>query len=185
MDLVSSADVGPVSLDRMAREGIVVPLGPGFGAPVDLPVIRADRARPLSGVVPGHTVVSGLAGLWIHSGGCRPRDLDLVGARGLHRLPPGSHPPGWILRFHSGAAALEPAEAFHGVRVAGPARCAVDSLRWDELGRAIPMVVACLRSGAVKRDEVAALVAGESRRGAGASRARNAWSAIEQALGSA
>jgi len=182
MDLVSSSDVGPASLDRMAREGILVPLGPEFGAPVDLPVIPADRARPLAGFVPGHTVVSGLAGLWIRTGGYRPRTLDLIGVRGLHRLPPGCHPPGWIVRFHSGAAALEPSDSFHGIRVAGPARCAVDSLRWGDLGQAIPTVVAGLRGGTVRRAEVTAIVAGESRRGAGATRLRNAWAAIEEAL---
>lgn len=182
VDLISADDVGPVSLNRMTREGVLTSVGPGWGAPLDLPVIRADRARPLVGIVPSHTVVSSLAGLWIHAGGRRPRILDLVGERGLHRTPPGTHPPGWILRFHSGAAAFEPADILAGVRVAAPSRCIVDALRWGDLGVVFPVVIEALRKEIVTRDEVTDVIGRENPRGRGASRSTNAWEAIDRVL---
>lgn len=166
----------------MIRDGFVSPITPGFAAPLDLPVIREDRALSLSGVPPGHTVVSGLSGLWIHSGGPRPVFLDLVGLPGLHRTPPGRHPPGWVLRFHSGRAAIEPPTVVSDVRIGSPARCAVDGLRWGPLDSAVPRVVTALRTGAIDRVEAARLIGEESPRGAGVARLRSAWAAIESVL---
>lgn len=182
MDCVSASDVGPVSLNRMLREGILVPVGPRHGAPLDLPVTRIDRACPLDDIIPSHTVLSGLAGLWVHSGGNMPRTLDLVGARGLHRAPPGTYPAGWILRFHSGAAALEPAETISGIRIASPSRCVADALRWEDLSGALPVVLTVLKEGIVARSEVADVIDGESPRGRGTARLTSVWAAIEKAL---
>jgi hypothetical protein len=163
----------------MIRDGLVTPLSPGFAAPFDLPITRADRALSLGYHVPSHTVVSGLGGLWIHLGGSRPITLDLVGVRGLHRAPPGSHPPGWTLRFHSGGAATERTETIEGVRVASAARCVVDGLRWGDLALAIPAAFRAIREGAVGRSEVTKMVGAEDPRGLGAARLRSAWAAIE------
>lgn len=179
---MTAKDIGLVSLERMIRDRLVFPLSPGFAAPLDLPVTREDRARSLSGHVPPHTVVSGLGGLWIHAGGVRPTCLDLVGARGLHRAPPGSHPPGWILRFHSGRAAIEPPETIAGVRVASPSRCVTDGLRWGDLAEAIPSAVEAIRGGHVCRRDVTEKVRAENPRGPGAARLRSAWGAIDQTL---
>jgi hypothetical protein len=166
----------------MIRDHLVVPLSPGFAAPLDLPVTREDRAASLRDHVPSHTVVSGLGGLWIHMGGVRPTYLDLVGARGLHRAPPGTHPFGWIVRFHSGRAATEPPETIADVRVASPARCVTDGLRWGDLAQAIPATIRAIRCGYVTRWEVASKVRAEDPRGLGAARLRSAWAAIDRVL---
>jgi len=179
---VTSADVGAVSLMRMIRAGFVAPLSPGFAAPLDLPITRADRAISLGDSIPSHTIVSGLGGLWIHVGGRRPPSLDLVGERGLHRSPPGTHPPGWTVRFHSGDAAIEPSVSIEGLRVASLARCVVDGLRWGDLAQAIPAAIETIRAGAIERGTVSDLVHLSSSRGLGTARLRSAWAAIDQTL---
>ncbi|MCJ7827315.1 MAG: hypothetical protein MUP36_03655, partial [Demequinaceae bacterium] len=67
-----------------------------------------------------------------------------------------------MLRFHSGGAAIEPAEVLTGVRIGSPPRCAADGLRWEALDRAIPAVVSALWVGLVGRDEVARIIRGEN-----------------------
>ncbi len=183
MNLVTVRDVGAVSLERMIRDRVVLRLAPGFGAPVDLPVTRDDRASTLSEAVPTHTVVSGLAGLWIHLGGERPASVDLVGVRGLHRPLPDFRPLGWRVRFHSGGAAEEAFDSLAGLRVAAPERCASDGLRWDDLGVAIPAVMGAIGAGQVDIACVSALVASEDPRGLGAARLKSAWAAIRASVG--
>ncbi len=175
---VSADDVGAVALARMVRDGAAEYLAPGYAAARDLPLPAPARASTLEAVVPGHTVVSGLAGLWIHRGGAAPSIVDLVGPRGLHRAKPGADARGWTLAFHSGAAADEPWERFASLRVASPARCVADALRWADLAAAIGVTCAAIRGGDVDAADVAALVARDDPRGFGAARVRSAWAAI-------
>lgn len=182
VDLVTDRDVGAVPLGRMIRDGIVVPLAPGFAAPLDLPLTKDDRASTLANAVPEHTVVSGLAGLWIHGGGTRPIDVDLVGLKGLHRTSPDVHPRGWRVRFHSGRAAEETGERLSGMRVATPERCACDALRWDDLDTAIPSIVGAIHQGFVQPSSVDALVGETNPRGLGAARMTSAWAAIRASI---
>ena len=182
MDLVTSADVGSVAISRMVRDGVVTSLSLDVAAPLDLPITAQDRASCLRGVVPTHTVVSGLTGLWVHLDGFRPIVVDLVGLRGLHRAPPGSDPPGWRIRFHSGPAASEPGLSLAGVRIAAVERCVADGLRWAGLGEAIAAAFRAVTSGSVDSDAVSALVRATDPRGLGAMRMASAWHAIEEAL---
>ena len=162
----------------MERDGVLLPLAPGVGHARDIPVTATARALAVGLFVPHHTVVSGLAGLWIHGGCGNLGTLDLVGKRGLHRAAPGYAPRGWILRFHSGNAAREPASSWADVRVASPERCAADALRWHDLGGAIPAVLEAVRRGVVVPDDLNTLVKAEDPRGSGAARVRSAWGAL-------
>lgn len=175
---VSVDDTGPVSLARMLRDGVVEYLAPGYGMPRDLPLSPEARARTLSPVVPAHTVVSGLVGLWVRHGGQAPLDVDLVGARGLHRAKPGADARGWTLSFHSGRAATEPCDRFSTVAVANSERCAADALRWRDLGAAMEAVYRAVRSGRVDCAATEAIVRGDDPRGSGAARVRSAWRAL-------
>ena len=179
---LSVEDVGPVALARMLRDGVVAHLAPGYGMPLDLPVSPESRARALSPVVPAHTVVSGLAGLWVRHGGPVPPVVDLVGARGLHRAKPGADAKGWTLVFHSGRAASEPRDVFATLAVANSERCAADALRWRSLGAAMDAVYRAVRSGQVDCAATQALVNGDDARGLGAARVRSAWEALMAAL---
>ena len=166
----------------MVRDGVVAGLSLDVAAPLDLPITAEDRASCLRGVVPAHTVVSGLTGLWVHVGGFRPIVIDLVGLRGLHRAPPGSDPPGWRIRFHSGPAASEPDLSLAGVRVASVERCVADGLRWAGLGEAIAATFRAVTNGSVDTEAVSALVGTTDPRGLGAMRMASAWHAIAEAL---
>jgi hypothetical protein len=179
---LSVEDVGTVALARMLRDGVVAYLAPGYGMPRDLPVSAETRARTLSPVVPAHTVVSGLAGLWVRHGGPAPPIVDLVGARGLHRAKPGADAKGWTLAFHSGRAASGQCDLYSAVAVANSARCAADALRWRDLATAMETVFRALRSGQVDCAATQAIVNGDDARGLGASRVRSAWNALVSAL---
>ncbi len=175
---VSVEDAGPVALARMLRDGVVAYLAPGYGMPRDLPLSPEVRARTLSLVVPAHTVVSGLAGLWVRHGGPAPAVVDLVGARGLHRAKPGADARGWTLAFHSGRAAMEHRDRFSTVVVANSERCAADALRWRDLGAAMEAVYLAVRSGRVDPAATEAIVSGDDPRGSGSARVRSAWHAL-------
>lgn len=180
---VSARDVGSVALARMLRDGVLLPLAPRHGMPPDLPESPRQRAACLAPVVPAHTVVSGLAGLWIRCGGAAPSVVDLVGARGLHRAKPGADARGWTLVFHSGGAASGQREEIGGIVVASAERCAADALRWRDLGTAIEAVVVAVQAERADPAGIGTLVAGDDPRGQGAARARSAWGAVSTALG--
>ncbi len=175
---VSVEDAGPIALARMLRDGIVGYLAPGYGMPFDLPLSPETRALTLSPVVPAHTVVSGLAGLWVRHGGLAPVIVDLVGARGLHRAKPGADARGWTLVFHSGRAATGPCDRFSTVVVARSERCAADALRWRDLGPAMEAVYRAIRSGQIDCAATEAIIRGDDPRGSGAARVRSAWRAL-------
>jgi hypothetical protein len=151
--------------------------------PRDIPESPLARAICLLPVVPAHTVVSGLAGLWVRCGGAAPSVVDLVGARGLHRAKPGANARGWTLVFHSGGAATGPRAQVGGIVVASAERCAADALRWRDLATAIEVVFLAVRAGSVEAAAVEALVFQDDPRGHGAARARHAWAALVAALG--
>ncbi|HEX7590141.1 MAG TPA: hypothetical protein VF362_04090 [Demequinaceae bacterium] len=180
---VSAQEVGPVALARMLRDGVLAPLAPRHGMPRDVPESSLARALCLSPVVPAHTVVSGLAGLWVRHGGAAPSVADLVGARGLHRAKPGAEARGWTLVFHSGGAATGPRTEFGGIVVASAERCAADALRWRDLATAIEVVFLAVRAGSVEPAAIEALVVRDDPRGHGAARARYAWGALAATLG--
>jgi hypothetical protein len=150
--------------------------------PRDIPESSLARALCLSPVVPAHTVVSGLAGLWVRCGGDAPSVVDLVGVRGLHRAKPGADARGWTLAFHSGGAATGPCAEIGGIVVASAERCAADALRWRDLATAIEVVFLAVRAGAVEPAAIEALVTEDDPRGYGAARARCAWGALATAL---
>lgn len=179
---MSAADVGSVALARMFRDGVLAPLAPRHGMPRDIPVSPEARADSLAPVVPPHTVVSGLAGLWVRYGGPAPRVVDLVGARGLHRAKPGADSRGWALSFHSGRAATGPRDPIGGVVVANAERCAIDGLRWRDLATALEVVYLAVRAGILDPAVMDGLSSGDDARGLGAGRARSAWAALATAL---
>ena len=180
---VSAHEVGTVALARMLRDRVVAPLAPQHGMPLDIPVSPGARASSLAPVVPAHTVVSGLAGLWVYCGGEASAMVDLVGARGLHRAKPGADARGWTLVFHSGGAATGPRVEIGGIVVACAARCAADALRWRDLAAALPAVFLAIREGRVDPSAIGVLVSRDDPRGQGAARARCAWEALATALG--
>jgi hypothetical protein len=179
---VSAHEVGTVALARMLRDGVLAPLAPRNGMPRDIPESSLARALCLLPVVPPHTVVSGLAGLWVRFGATAPSVVDLVGVRGLHRAKPGADARGWTLVFHSGGAATEPRAEIGGIAVASAERCAADALRWRDLATAIEVVFLAVRAGSVPPAAIAALVMEDDPRGHGAARARYAWGALAAAL---
>jgi hypothetical protein len=180
---VSAQDVGAVALARMLRDGVLAPVAPRHGMPRDIPESSLARALCLAPVVPAHTVVSGLAGLWVRCGGTAPSVVDLVGVRGLHRAKPGADGHGWTLVFHSGGAATGPRTAIGGIIVASAERCAADALRWRDLATAIEVVYGAVRAGSIEPTAIATLVARDDPRGHGAARARYAWGALAVTLG--
>lgn len=180
--LVSARDVGAPAVARMVRDGVVVAAGPGLGAATDVPAAPETRAAALDALVPRHTVLSGLAGLWVWGGGILPASVVVVGARGLHRSPPGHASGGLWPDFHSGGAAHGPWTTLAGVRVAPPERCAADALRWEDLRRALPWVWWAVASGIADAPAIAAIVRADSPKGRGADRARSAWSALARTL---
>ncbi len=179
---VSAHDVGNVALTRMLRDGVLAPLAPRHGMPRDIPESSHARAICLLPVVPAHTVVSGLAGLWVRYGGAAPSVVDLVGARGLHRAKPGADARGWTLVFHSGGAAAGPRTEIAGIVVASEERCAADALRWRELATALRVVFLAVRAGNIEPSAIEAVVTEDDPRGHGAARARYAWGALVAAL---
>ena len=179
MPIVTRETVGATAFDRMLRDRILEPLTLRTATPQDIPVSPADRAAAIGAAVPGHTVVSSLAGIWALLGGLRPDVLDLVGRRGLHRAPPGTRLPGWEIEFHTGRAIDEDCAAVGAIRVPSVERCAADALRWRDLGAALTRVVELIDVGSVDPDTVGTLVDAEDPRGFGASRQRSAWAAAK------
>ncbi len=162
----------------MLRDGAIAYLAPRNAMPLDLPVSPDARASSLAPVVPAHTVVSGLAGLWIRRGGPAPGVVDLVGRRGLHRAKPGADARGWTLAFHSGRAADGTTDRIGGVRVPATERCAADALRWAPAAEAIRAVYGFARDGLLDVRALDDVVRSDDPRGKGAARERSAWAAI-------
>jgi len=183
MLLVTRDTVGSHAFARMVRSGILVELTDSAALAWDVAPTPHWRALAVQHLVPAHTVLSGLGGVWVHHGGRCPDPLIVVGKRGLHRT--GVRPPrgtGTTLRFHSGKAATEEAISMASIRVATRARCAVDALRWDDHQQALPLLAALLRERHLDIAHIDQLVCSDSAVGAGYSRMASAWQALKSSV---
>lgn len=187
MPLVSRSRVGSVAFERLVRDGTCTPLSTAFALPRDLSESPSLRALAVRDYVPAHTVLSGLAGLWVATGGTAPAILDVVGPRGLHRVATAAstaagEPWAPAVAFHSGRAASEPVISIAGLTMANIGRCCIDALRWGRHADAIPAVTRAVRQGAVTVRELQAAFASDSPRGSGHARLRSVWEALAPAL---
>ncbi|MEX0913895.1 MAG: hypothetical protein WDZ57_02980 [Demequina sp.] len=182
MLLVTRDAVGTRVFARMVRTGMVNELTPSVALAADVPSTPWWRALAVRPLVPAHTVLSGLGGLWVHLDGKHPDQLIVVGHRGLHRTV--TRPPHGDMsaRFHSGRAVEEEAVCVAGVRVALPERCAADALRWDDHTQAVPTLAVLLRDGHLGVDTVDRMVDADSAAGAGYSRMASAWQALRHVV---
>lgn len=163
---------------------MVLPATRRFSLPLDVPETRGIRAWCLAPSVPESTVVSGLAGLWVWHGGRWPGDVCVVGRRGLHRVSPatvGGQERDQVT-FHSGLAWVHPATQLGTVRLAHPARCSIDALRWEDHRLVIPAVVAAVRVGHVAYVDLVAAQGADNPRGAGYARLRHVWRVLAPVL---
>ena len=147
---VRASEVGDLAYARLVREGLLGDaLGP-VALPRDVQPNAALRRLALAPFVPSHTWATGLAALWVWGHCPAPETVDLVGARGLHRIVPRTPTPTVV--FHSGPAfGLPPGSE---PRLASPARACIDALRYGPVGPAIGAVVAARRAGTVRADEL-------------------------------
>jgi len=176
MLIVDVADVGNVAMARMLREGIVTQLGPRSALPYDVETTPAIRARSIAPLVPRHTVLSGLAGLWVWREGGFPPKVTVVGERGLHRTA-SAH-----VGFHSGLTWRVPSTNVSGVRVAPLTRCCMDALRWEDHRAGIPAIAGVIVAGATTVAELDREAAREDTRGGGYRRLSSVWGALRATL---
>lgn len=172
MLIVDVADVGTSAVARMLREGIVTELGPRSVLPCDIESTPAIRALSIAALVPRHTVLSGLAGLWVWRGGTFPLEVTVVGERGLHRTASAR------VGFHSGLTWRVPPSRLSGARVAPLARCCVDALRWEDHRAAIVAVAGVIVGGSITVADLDREVAREDTRGGGYRRLNSVWGAL-------
>lgn len=182
MVMVTHETVGAAAFGRMLAAGVLTPLTSDTALPTDVPVSPATRALAVRAHVPDHTVLSGLAGLWVHGGGRCPAQVVVVGRRGLHRTvsPTATASPTAV--FHSGPAHRESPVTLAGINIATVERCAVDALRWDDHREALPAVIDAVRAGRADAPRLADLVARESPVGAGHRRLTSVWRAVRPLL---
>ena len=177
MLLVTPGAVGRPAYARMLRDGTLAPFAPGSARPADVPDSPALRAHHAAGRVPAHTVLTGIAALWVHGlVAVAPPTWHVAGARGLHRIVDPQ------LVFHSGVTSRLGVTR-EGCRVAPATRACLDALRWEDLEAAIPVTIAAIRSGDAPLPELRAALSEDSPRGAGIARVRAALATIMVALG--
>jgi len=184
MILIDADAVGSVTYDRLVRDGVVVPATRRFAFPADVNPSPGIRAWCVAPSVPTHTVLSGLAGLWVWHGGSWPGEVTVVGKRGLHRAAVNHHPGPARDRvtFHSGLAWRDPATTLGPIAIASPARCCSDALRWDAHRVAIPVVARTVATGAVPLASIIAEVRRDNLRGAGYARLAQLWRVLYPVL---
>ncbi|PKQ26181.1 MAG: hypothetical protein CVT64_06890 [Actinobacteria bacterium HGW-Actinobacteria-4] len=187
MPLVSRSRVGAVAFDRLIRDGTCTALSPAFALPRDIPETPGLRALAVRDSVPAHTVLSGLGGLWVALGGPPPPVLDVVGARGLHRVVTTDTPATGVpatpqVAFHSGLAHTEASVTLMGLTVANIGRCCIDALRWGRHALAIPAVAGAVRGGDVTMEALHSAFAADHPRGPGHARLRSVWNGLAPAL---
>ncbi len=157
-------DVGPLSHARLVRDGALVAVERGTARAPDIPDSRGVRALAAVARVPAHTVLTGLAALWVHGWvPSPPATWHAVGARGLYR------PAGCLVELHSGRTAALAARIGR-LSVAEPARSCLDALRWEPADPALRVVGASLATGRLSAPALAAELAREARTGSGYAR---------------
>lgn len=184
MLLVDSDAVGRVAHARLLRDGVVVAATRRYSLPADVTSTSGIRAWCVGPSVPAHTVLSGLAGLWVWHGGVWPQEVTVVGKRGLHRVVT-SHQPGTVrdrVTFHSGIAWMDPATRLGPVAIASAARCCSDALRWDDHRYAIPAVTRVVVNHSVPLSAIADEVARDNPCGAGYARLAQIWRELQPVL---
>ena len=125
----------------------------GSYVPADVPTTTAVRLEALRSVLPSDVVPTGRTALWLLDVVATPGRLDLLVPRGRHLVDR----PGVRLR----SAHLPPEELclVDGCLTATAARACVDLLREEPAARAVPVVDAALRRGAVDAPALAASLA--------------------------
>ena len=165
MILVTPADVGRPQFARLLRDGIVAPLAAGVARPLDVPSSPGLRALACAHV-PRHTVLTGLAALWVYGrwaradGSAPQAPWHVVGVRGLSRTDDAR------LAFHSGVTSRM-GERTGPIRLAPVARACLDALRWEDETVARAATVAGLAAGWVTAPELRASLACDPANGAG------------------
>jgi hypothetical protein len=194
MLLISTDAVGPIALSRMARDRMITPATRAVALPMDVEPSPAIRARCVEPMVPRHTALSGLAGWWVWHGGVWPGEVCVVGARGLHRTAGsmtvasndesrvGVAPDREAVTFHSGVAWRDPPLNIGSMRIATPARCCIDALRWDDHRLAIPAVSRAVAIGLISLEELEAELGRDNSQGPGFARLSNLWRALYPVL---
>lgn len=182
--VVDAQLVGTVAMQRMVRDRVLVAATNRFAFPVDIEPTPGVRAWCVAPLVPAHTVLSGLAGLWVWKGGAWPGGACVVGRRGLHRANPrttahaGSEPVG----YHSGLAWSDAATRFSTFNLASPARCCIDALRWEDHVNAIPAVASAVCGGGVTVGELGNEYGRDNPHGLGYTRLRHVWHELAPVL---
>ncbi len=180
--MIRRTQVGPVAYGRMTRDRIVHPLLPGIAVPLDIPDVPGVRALALAPLIPRHTVVSGLAGLWVRHGEPFTTTIDVVGARGLHRTVNPEPTSALSVRFHSGNAINDALDTFSNVGVAPTPRCLVDAMRWAPAPLSIAATTQAVQSNHVTVADIQRCLARDDPRGAGYRRLESLWAALAPAL---
>ena len=171
-------------MHRMVRDHVLVAATNRFAFPVDIDATPGVRAWCVAPVVPAHTVLSGLAGLWVWQGGAWPGVVCVVGRRGLHRAhtriaaQAGSEP----VQYHSGLAWSDAVTKASSLNLAGAARCCVDALRWEDHVKAIPAVASAVCSGRVTVGDLGYEYGRDNPHGLGYTRLRHVWRELAPVL---
>lgn len=184
MLLVDAESLGRVAFERMIRDGYVVPATRRFAFPVDITVTPSIRAWCVVPMIPAHTVLSGLAGLWVWHGGQWPGEVTVVGKRGLHRSVAEEIPLATSdrTRFHSGLAWHDASVPMGPIAIANPARCCSDALRWDSHKRALVAVANAVKANKVPIRAIDYEVRRDDPRGAGYGRLAEVWQLLYPVL---
>lgn len=146
MLIVSRSDVGASAFDRLVRERLLHEAIGEHALPRDVRATVSLRWRMIEPWVPAHTWVTGLAALWLHGFAPAPAAVDVVGSRGLHRVPASTST--LRLVFHSGS----PAGLLTGrVRSADVTRASMDALAHSPAHLALPAVYGAIAAQRTSR----------------------------------
>lgn len=156
MLLATAPTLGRHGYERALREGHLRQLLPGVAAPIDLPLTPGIRALAVAHLMPRRGVVTGLAGLWIHTGSHPTTTIDVIGPREMHRPDVRA---GTSLRVRTHVACAPATCVAPGVAVTDPLRCCADALRFSAAVHAFSPVQSFLRGDPAGLGAVAAMVA--------------------------
>ncbi|NTV39156.1 MAG: hypothetical protein HGA51_04255 [Demequinaceae bacterium] len=184
MALLYATDVGEAAWQRMAHDGIVVPLRPGVGHASTTERTPALRAASLAAAIPRRAALAGAAALWVHGWGgdeSAPRRIDIAVPRGCHPdPPPGFFTPWW--QFVTDPATVAAATSIGGVPVADVGNALRSLLSGGSSREAIEGAWWALSQGRIDRAAGTACIAAGAR-GQGRRRALTTWSTVCAAAG--